>query len=150
MVLPSGNPFKCHEEVLYLQPVIAPRRFDIFSPDWGMLRRSRCIQIFLNNDLRFTQDHSSSYTLHTQSLTTLSGAQSYYEQLDSIVISCLERKVYKKVAWGSNLQEHCSLLYSYRHYYYRPIDIIFRNNADLVHVDASMMSMPQDYGVKVN
>ena len=27
-----GNSFKCHEEVLYLQPMIPPKRFDIFSP----------------------------------------------------------------------------------------------------------------------
>ena len=47
MLLPSWNPFKCHEEVLYLQPMIPPKRFDIFTPDWGMLRRSRCVQIFL-------------------------------------------------------------------------------------------------------
>ena len=40
MLLPSGNPFKCHGEVLYLQPTIPPKRFDIFPPDWGMLRRS--------------------------------------------------------------------------------------------------------------
>ena len=32
MLLPSGNPFKCHEEVLSLQPMIPPKRFDIFSP----------------------------------------------------------------------------------------------------------------------
>ena len=43
----SGNPFKYHEEVLYLQPMIPPtsKRFDIFPPDWGMLRRSRCVHI---------------------------------------------------------------------------------------------------------
>ena len=29
MLLPSGNPFKCHEEVLYLQPMIPPKRFDM-------------------------------------------------------------------------------------------------------------------------
>ena len=40
MLLPSGNPFKCHEEVLSLQPTIPPRCFDMFPPDWGMLRRS--------------------------------------------------------------------------------------------------------------
>ena len=46
MFLPSsGNPFKCHEEVLYLQSMIPPKRFDIFPSDWGMLRRSRCVQI---------------------------------------------------------------------------------------------------------
>ena len=47
MLLPSGDPFKYPEEVLYLQPMIPPKRFDIFTPDWGMLRRSRCVQIFL-------------------------------------------------------------------------------------------------------
>ena len=30
MLLPSGNPFKCHGDVLSLQPMIPPRRFDIF------------------------------------------------------------------------------------------------------------------------
>ena len=38
MLLPSGNPFESHEEILYLQPMIPPKRFDIFSLDWGMLR----------------------------------------------------------------------------------------------------------------
>ena len=47
MLLPSGNPFKCREEVLYLQPIIPPKCFDIFPPDWGMFRRSRRVQIFL-------------------------------------------------------------------------------------------------------
>ena len=32
VLLPSGNPFKCHEEVLYLQPMISPKRFAIFAP----------------------------------------------------------------------------------------------------------------------
>ena len=36
-----------NEEVLYLQPMIPPKRFDISLADWGMLRRSRCVQIFL-------------------------------------------------------------------------------------------------------
>ena len=35
MLLPSGNPFKCHEEVLYLRPMIPPKRFDIFFPLTG-------------------------------------------------------------------------------------------------------------------
>ena len=29
--MPSGNSFKCHEEVLYLQPMIPPKRVDVFS-----------------------------------------------------------------------------------------------------------------------
>ena len=44
MLLPSGNPFKYHEEELFLsflQPMIPPTKcFDIFPPDWGMLRRT--------------------------------------------------------------------------------------------------------------
>ena len=35
MLSASGNLFKCHEEVLYLQPLIPPKRFDIFSPMTG-------------------------------------------------------------------------------------------------------------------
>ena len=35
MLFPSGNPFKCHEEVLYFQPLIQPKRFDMFSPLTG-------------------------------------------------------------------------------------------------------------------
>ena len=36
MLFLSGNPFKCHEEVLYyLQSLIPPKRFDIFSPLTG-------------------------------------------------------------------------------------------------------------------
>ena len=35
MLLPSGNPFKYHEEVLSLQPMIPPKRFDIFFPLTG-------------------------------------------------------------------------------------------------------------------
>ena len=33
MLLPSGNPFKYHEEVLYFQPRIPPKLFGIFPPD---------------------------------------------------------------------------------------------------------------------
>ena len=32
MLSASENLFKCHKEVLYLQPLIPPKRFDIFSP----------------------------------------------------------------------------------------------------------------------
>ena len=35
MLLPSGNPFECHEEILYLQPMIPPKRFDIFPLTGG-------------------------------------------------------------------------------------------------------------------
>ena len=34
MLLPSENPFKCHE-VLYLQPMIPPKRFDVSPPLTG-------------------------------------------------------------------------------------------------------------------
>ena len=32
MLLPWGNPFEYDGEVLYLQPMIPPKRFDIFFP----------------------------------------------------------------------------------------------------------------------
>ena len=35
MLLPSGNPFECHGEVFSLQPMIPPKRFDIFFPLTG-------------------------------------------------------------------------------------------------------------------
>ena len=35
MLSASGNLFKCHEEILYLQPLIPPKRFDIFPPITG-------------------------------------------------------------------------------------------------------------------
>ena len=35
ILLPSENPFQCHEEVLSLQPIIPPKRFDIFPPLTG-------------------------------------------------------------------------------------------------------------------
>ena len=54
MLLPSGNPFKCHGEVLYLQPTIPPKRFDIFPSDWGMFRRSRPF-IFFFEQLHLVQ-----------------------------------------------------------------------------------------------
>ena len=32
LLFPTWNPFKCHEEILYLQPLIPPKRFDISPP----------------------------------------------------------------------------------------------------------------------
>ena len=34
-----------------MQPIIPPKRFDIFPLDWGMLRRFACVQIFLQTTL---------------------------------------------------------------------------------------------------
>ena len=41
MLLPLGNPFKYHEKVLSLKSTMPSKRFDIFPPDRGMLRKSR-------------------------------------------------------------------------------------------------------------
>ena len=35
MLIPSGNPFKCHEEVLSLQPMIPPNVLTLFPPLTG-------------------------------------------------------------------------------------------------------------------
>ena len=49
MLPPSGTSFKCYEEVLSLQPMIPPKCFELFPPDWGMLGRSRCVHIISLN-----------------------------------------------------------------------------------------------------
>ena len=42
----GGTRLNVMKKILSLQPMIPPKRFDIFPPDWGMLRRSsRCVQI---------------------------------------------------------------------------------------------------------
>ena len=76
MLLPSGYPFKCHEKVLYLQPMIPSKRFDIVPSDLGMLRRrSRCIQIFLLN--------SSSYFMGIKAKKEKSSAMTFSGRLFS-------------------------------------------------------------------
>ena len=53
IVTTIGNPIKCHKERLSLQPLmIPPKRIDIFPPDWGMLRRSTCVHIFLQTGIQ--------------------------------------------------------------------------------------------------
>ena len=42
--------------------MILPKRFAIFPPDWGMLRRSRCVHFFSNNN---NTNYSSSTILTT-------------------------------------------------------------------------------------
>ena len=47
MLLPSGNPIKCHEKVLSLQPIMfPPERFDIFPPCLGDAQKFRCVQTY--------------------------------------------------------------------------------------------------------
>ena len=48
-----GTRLNAMKRFLYLQPMIPPKRFDIFPPDWGMLRRSRRVQIFLIHHKRY-------------------------------------------------------------------------------------------------
>ena len=42
-----GTRSNAMKRFLYLLPMIPPKRFDIFPPDWGMLRRSRRVLFFL-------------------------------------------------------------------------------------------------------
>ena len=52
--VPSGNPIKCHEEVLSSQPNICSQFnvLTVFPPDWVILRRSRCVPIFLGKQTK--------------------------------------------------------------------------------------------------
>ena len=74
--------FKCHEEVFYVWPMIPSKRFDIFPPDWGMLRRSRCVQIFLYTQRtcqkKIEEGHSIErvwYSASREPFDTLPGSQ---------------------------------------------------------------------------
>ena len=42
-----GTRLNAMKRFLSLQPMIPPKLFAIFPSDWGMLRRSRCVQILL-------------------------------------------------------------------------------------------------------
>ena len=53
-LLPQGNPFKCNEEVLYLQPMIPPKRFDIFSLIRAVLMGTKSCTKILNFSTRFS------------------------------------------------------------------------------------------------
>ena len=46
MLLPSGNPFNHEQYLLPLQPIIPPTKSFVVFPLCGMLRRSRCVQIY--------------------------------------------------------------------------------------------------------
>ena len=61
MFLPSGNLFKCHGEVLYLQPTIPPtKRFDIFFPPEGGSYGNK----ILYKNLDLTQDFPNKISFH--------------------------------------------------------------------------------------
>ena len=68
-----GTRLKCHKEVLYLQPMIPPKRFDIFPPGWGTLRRSRRVQIFFIN-LTDTTKTDNTHNVYTIKYIQCSGA----------------------------------------------------------------------------
>ena len=43
-----GTPFKCHEEVFCICSLRSHLNvLTFYPPDWGMLRRSRCVLVFL-------------------------------------------------------------------------------------------------------
>ncbi|CAM9207281.1 unnamed protein product, partial [Ascophyllum nodosum] len=65
-----GTPFKRREEVLYLQPMIPPKCFDIFPPDWGMLRRSRRVLLFLQTHKNPNLINIPTYTPEIQEIHT--------------------------------------------------------------------------------
>ena len=52
MLLPSGNPFKCHEEVLYFQLLIPPKRFDFFPLTGVFSEGLGAFRFFFKHDKR--------------------------------------------------------------------------------------------------
>ena len=53
LIIPSGNDFECHLEVLYLQPMIPPKRFDLFPLTGGCSEGlDALVQIFLSSTIQ--------------------------------------------------------------------------------------------------
>ena len=46
-----GNPFKCHEELLSLQPMFLPKSFNNFPPEGGCLEGLDAFRFLLNNSI---------------------------------------------------------------------------------------------------
>ena len=59
LLIPSGNPFKYHNEVLYLQPMIPPKRFVIF-PLTGGCSEGLDVFIFFFEQLPRVRRHGAS------------------------------------------------------------------------------------------
>ena len=84
MLLPYGNPFKCHEEVMYLQPIIPPKRFDIFPLTGGCSKGLDAFRFFFKSKLCHKQHCSCrllslSLSLHdARKKQTNSGHQCLY------------------------------------------------------------------------
>ena len=79
MLVPSRNPFECHAKrfCLSLQSMVPPKRFDIFSSDWGMLKRSRCVQIFLQTKKTLLPRRFDSTTII---ITIIGGGDVQYDE----------------------------------------------------------------------
>ena len=45
----TGTRLNATKRFCLVQPIILPKRFDNFPPDWGMLSKSKCAHIFLED-----------------------------------------------------------------------------------------------------
>ena len=79
MLLPSGNPIKCHEFLSLKPNMFPPKRFDIFPPFWGMMLRRfwMPLDLSLDNSQKNIISHSDRimrfYCLDWRSLILLVG-----------------------------------------------------------------------------
>ena len=53
MLLPSGNPFKCHDEALYQKLIILPKHFDIFPLTGGCSKGLDAFRFCFKNYIHF-------------------------------------------------------------------------------------------------
>ena len=102
MLFPSGNPFKCQEEVLYLQPLIPPRRFDIFSPLTGGCSEGLGAFCFF-----FKQQHSPK----KETFLLKVGIEPPSTPLLGFQGSRGSRKMKKKCVFGGTVRKHRRVLH---------------------------------------
>ena len=68
MLLLSENPLECHEEVLSLQPMILPKRFDIFPLTGGCSEGLDAFSFYFNLQCEHLYYNSSAQTSGTKKI----------------------------------------------------------------------------------
>ena len=94
MLSALGNPFKCHEEVLYLQPLIPLKRFDFFPPTGGGSEGLGAFRFFFKQRHPvFNSELSSHSSIQRSNLESSYNTGLYHCALDSARLICLASQV---------------------------------------------------------
>ena len=98
MLLPSGNPFKCHEEVWPLRPMIPPKRFNIFPLTGGCSEGLHAFRFFFKLGIVLHRKVSRAreadlFNLHTITIVIIIIINSLFVFSPSVMVT---RRVFQK------------------------------------------------------